>query len=1345
MGCHATSIDSDSFLLPPIIGLSVMDDEEDLVVDETYGEHAPKVLTSNLLTAVQFRALEPLVTDYVTLDGQEKNDFVLKAFCDIWDGEEIQWDLPQLWPSKTSNRRFHVVKQAVKNFFKEQGRIRDVVVQPLRKGSNKLDWDPLSVCSDVYGHIAAQMVHEVAGIQHGHQYWLRKYNKANTALYYSLSDGQRTQVEFLANEWNKNGLPKEMKKRKFLRSAKREMFNQAVKNLKLYGIYTWFLYVPEPTVSVPAKFLDFSKELGLGEKRFDPDHTPMKDTLVRLKGFVNDPVGTGEVQAKQTKKTKHAMDEMKGYVIHADDYHNRNCVILRKGAYRSDLLRREAKCAVYYIFNIAHANLSPYHGQELETPWSDIGRTDTDGNGVLIDRKYFPPNFVMKPPYHLSIEECLQLLNWLFDIGHIEFHHWKRCNGKPQVPVPENERFWAEHPGDPTDVAFIRARDKALAAAPGPIPDAGVQVDNTSRGQTPSASVSASVFASVSASGSASVNARVSGPAPPSGPASMHHHPMPITLNPASTLGLSSTIQSQLPRQLAGLLGSLTTSRFGSSKSINIHNTQAWDVDRLAGAPIYVEIPDPDDLVVSHAEVGGLVVPAGVPFNVEAQAQWCFAFTECHGDSLLFPAGLFQRCVTFLAELPLVRNHNYSTSSFRNGRRAPALPPAVSWETDTFDGLTQPAVRASVIAYVLARPWCFMHNGESLFSGIQMAWCFLLALCLLSCSGPYPHEESQRLSAEFKQLLKEFRDYLRDMSTRHEYPGIAPSMKYATSQSRQQYLYSVFWLNNDLIDILSEVEKLPTLHPPNPCTFATVQSFPSWQSLRCGLPVAMHADAQIVDKLIAFIGEKGNLVNPDSGTPIDREAALLHLLGIACIIADIENFEQGYHDATRQLSTSNLRGKTAVVADHLLSWAQSTLEVLRLLPNGQQSDFPDIDDILPDLDATYHPGRMPARASDPNTAAAPAPASALPTAHLPAPATESASVSLSVSATASALPSRTSTVPPPSSVGGPASPWSLSGSLGGLVGLPATRMPSRASSAAPHNDHTYAGLASSSLRDDSVLDYYVNHAQRGPITASQEAQQLAFAFHQRTQDRALENRRVRDASRLENLARYGSKVKPSKPPVPRATANLELPPTLDVLVSYGDSDADETPAPVGVVKRKRAPMYQPLAKGPTPALSTKTVKNTAAPTRTRKRLKKDKRPKPSDRKRAEEPSSDESSDDHYVNSSLSDAVDGDAGVAGTGAGGADGAASVATRTRGSQHAKKVTSRFHGSGPPTHPPPSVDDAGAYERRPVSKKRRVEVSLNPVTASEPPPKSSRPKPRMVRKKVPKQPLPSAPDLS
>ena len=81
----------------------------------TYGERAPNHISSVVLTAAQFRTLKPRVPDYIKLDGQEKANFVLESFRLVWEGEHIEWDVKELWPSKQENPSWHKEKRVSKS------------------------------------------------------------------------------------------------------------------------------------------------------------------------------------------------------------------------------------------------------------------------------------------------------------------------------------------------------------------------------------------------------------------------------------------------------------------------------------------------------------------------------------------------------------------------------------------------------------------------------------------------------------------------------------------------------------------------------------------------------------------------------------------------------------------------------------------------------------------------------------------------------------------------------------------------------------------------------------------------------------------------------------------------------------------------------------------------------------------------------------------------------------------------------------------------------------------------------------------------------------------------------
>lgn len=93
-------------------------DSSDNIPDPTYGQRAPRHLTSVTLTAGQHRALEPRIPDYIKLDGAERTAFVLESFKLVWEGEEIEWGMKSLWPTKQENPKWHREKKVRERYFK---------------------------------------------------------------------------------------------------------------------------------------------------------------------------------------------------------------------------------------------------------------------------------------------------------------------------------------------------------------------------------------------------------------------------------------------------------------------------------------------------------------------------------------------------------------------------------------------------------------------------------------------------------------------------------------------------------------------------------------------------------------------------------------------------------------------------------------------------------------------------------------------------------------------------------------------------------------------------------------------------------------------------------------------------------------------------------------------------------------------------------------------------------------------------------------------------------------------------------------------------------------------------
>lgn len=106
--------------------------------------------------------------------------------------------------------------QAVRNFFKERGRIRDVVVKLPRASSGV--WSTLAVCSEVYKSAINELVEEVSGCKPGTRGgYISEYSKARQAFFLRLSDAQRGELERIAKQWNRTGTPKSAKLKCVLR------------------------------------------------------------------------------------------------------------------------------------------------------------------------------------------------------------------------------------------------------------------------------------------------------------------------------------------------------------------------------------------------------------------------------------------------------------------------------------------------------------------------------------------------------------------------------------------------------------------------------------------------------------------------------------------------------------------------------------------------------------------------------------------------------------------------------------------------------------------------------------------------------------------------------------------------------------------------------------------------------------------------------------------------------------------------------------------------------------------------------------------------------------------------
>ena len=116
-------------------------------------------------------------------------------------------------------------RQAVRNFFQERTRVRNVVVTLPGNGKRKKEWDAIAVCGEVYRDAIHDIAKEVSGLTAQDQRgWLPEYMKARRAYYYLLGDEQREELETLATKWNRGSIPMHLKKKYTVLSFRVRLF-----------------------------------------------------------------------------------------------------------------------------------------------------------------------------------------------------------------------------------------------------------------------------------------------------------------------------------------------------------------------------------------------------------------------------------------------------------------------------------------------------------------------------------------------------------------------------------------------------------------------------------------------------------------------------------------------------------------------------------------------------------------------------------------------------------------------------------------------------------------------------------------------------------------------------------------------------------------------------------------------------------------------------------------------------------------------------------------------------------------------------------------------------------------
>lgn len=86
--------------------------------------------------------------------------------------------------------------------------MRGTVVKLPGRGGSMPDWQPLTVCGEVYSTAIKDLIEDLSGLTPADKgAWIAEYPKARAAIYYSLSEDEREEMETLCEQWNRTGIP----------------------------------------------------------------------------------------------------------------------------------------------------------------------------------------------------------------------------------------------------------------------------------------------------------------------------------------------------------------------------------------------------------------------------------------------------------------------------------------------------------------------------------------------------------------------------------------------------------------------------------------------------------------------------------------------------------------------------------------------------------------------------------------------------------------------------------------------------------------------------------------------------------------------------------------------------------------------------------------------------------------------------------------------------------------------------------------------------------------------------------------------------------------------------------
>ncbi|VDB96080.1 unnamed protein product [Peniophora sp. CBMAI 1063] len=1279
------------------------DDEPDTTVyDKTYGEKAAFHLSTRQLKVGQIRTLQPKVPDYLRTQGSERTSFVQKAFQEIWDGDAVDWAAPSTWP-KRRDSQFRLTYQAVRNFFSERGRVRDVVVKLPGKGRSKTSWTAISVVNQVYRSAIHDLVFDVSGLKpqkKGEKEpspgWLTEYNKACVAIYHTLSADERAEMEQLAMQWTRTGIPLYMKKKNYTRSCKKFLLNVADTCLKRYGIYPFFFIVGEPGSDIKANIMDFGRELGLGNQRFEDDTT--SNTLERLQLFVKRNAGMQNVQEQPARKVTAKFKDITSYSIPNERLVGHDELKIDTSDFVFNALASEAKSVLYNMFRYAHANISDRPPAQLDVPWLAIKQ------GQLLDnKKYFPPDWVHNDVTQAPGARCLEFIHRLRDIGDLCFHHWLVRNGAPREPVEHKYRWWysenVNSNAPVTTPAEEEARARALAARP-----VYTATEATARNNLPP----------------------TAGPSSPAGP----------SIAAEVDARLSSAAKMKRPDR---------RSPYGSAGVTSYHSGFLREDDIVFDGDGAEHSPDPDDLLPPGASCMDLQVPCSVPRNPEALAQWSHAQVLRVEDDI--PTGSLRACITTLCELPLVHNHFYPARNFRKSASQLKIPQTLTWDARSMAHLVNTDSMDVVGHFLRSSPWTFVYKGQTLFVGIEMAWLIILAFLLYGYGLPLLTSEPPVSYDELSTITGAFKSFLRATRTAFNYPTHGPSIKYAIARSREGYLYTCLQHVDGLVRLLKLTMRLPVAQIDVASTIDSGANFPSWQSPRGGMPDSMHSDPDIVSTLTTWFEGPRRLVHPDGLHPVSQEEGLLVLLKVTLILSDLQALQREDWDAQGVLQGSHLRFSELILTLLIEEWAEREVDTLEsaLGEVGASGSLDQSAGFIGDVpgasgwDAATGTGWTefggvaaggPAGAGDyaPGGSGERTPGGYV--------AQEPAGSRVDVE-----VVSGTSGTSAPSAAYNHATPQHVP------VGRSLTHHRTGPGKTLP--DPTYLKAAQDLLINEHYIQANIAKVARIPANPHEERTMIALEVQMRAKEDAQRNAKILADARHENLALYGTSHRPPPPKAPTMSQLPELPPIAP--------DVAQQPIPESTVPKKRRKagptVIQDMAKVPrTRKAATKKVKAVGTPAvRGRKPLAKEKRPLATSRKRLEEPDSDSADETDLdaephsaepsvnpVNMAVTPAP---AGFNGRGPSATAEPEPRLTRSRSSKRPRADTIQpgtelaHRPSTPVTQHHHPTQPTSPSSRPPVSKRLRVEVMMpRPrsarTTQTANVPAVTRPKPRMIR---------------